>query len=217
MDGRESVVSAATASVQKAKARNRDVTRAALLDAACDSFCARGYEATSLRDIARAVGVNHALIKYYFSDKESIWREAVSAILGQMTDRISAQLASAPAADARSQFQNAVRAFVEFWSGNRNQARLIFWACIEDNDRMRWLSDTFLKRYHDLVASRIRSWREAGVIIDADPTYSVYAGLALSFVPLVFGNEIAYSHGRDVFSASETARLYDLIFASLGR
>ncbi len=43
-------------------------------------FCQKGYGDTSIRDIAQAADVNSALIKYYFGDKEGLFRQVFKEV-----------------------------------------------------------------------------------------------------------------------------------------
>ena len=49
----------------------------ALLDAALDAFAERGYDGTSVREIARDLGVSHNLIPQRIGSKDELWRAAV--------------------------------------------------------------------------------------------------------------------------------------------
>jgi AcrR family transcriptional regulator len=53
-------------------------TRAAIIDAARSEFAAQGYDATSLRGIARAAGVDPALVHHYFGGKPQVFVEVMS-------------------------------------------------------------------------------------------------------------------------------------------
>ena len=52
-------------------------TRGAVLDAARGEFAARGYEKTSMRAIARAAGVDAALLHHYFGSKQQLFIAAL--------------------------------------------------------------------------------------------------------------------------------------------
>lgn len=54
--------------------RNAAATRAAILDAASQRFTNESYEQVGMRDIARDVGVDPALISRYFGSKEELFR-----------------------------------------------------------------------------------------------------------------------------------------------
>ncbi|MEU2772768.1 TetR family transcriptional regulator [Streptomyces sp. NPDC007162] len=53
-------------------------TRDRILAAAREEFSERGYEKTSVRGIAKAAGVDSALVHHYFGTKEQVFEAAVS-------------------------------------------------------------------------------------------------------------------------------------------
>lgn len=55
------------------RARNANATRQAILEAALERFCAESYDDVGMRDIARDVGVDAALISRYFGSKEDLF------------------------------------------------------------------------------------------------------------------------------------------------
>lgn len=57
--------------------RNAAATRSAILDAASKRFSAESYEQVGMRDIARDVGVDPALISRYFGSKEELFRAVI--------------------------------------------------------------------------------------------------------------------------------------------
>jgi AcrR family transcriptional regulator len=65
------------------QSRSED-TRLLLLKAATTSFAYDGFHATSLKQIARAAGVNQALIAYYFGNKQGLYLAVFEAIVGQI-------------------------------------------------------------------------------------------------------------------------------------
>src|SRR5262245_43025456 len=54
--------------------RGREAVMAAVLDAATTLFAARGPAAVSVRDVAAAAGVNHALVHRHFGSKQAVLR-----------------------------------------------------------------------------------------------------------------------------------------------
>ncbi len=56
-----------------------DDTRATIVTSAAAEFSRDGYDATSMRGIARAAGVDPALVRHYFSDKADLFAEAIAA------------------------------------------------------------------------------------------------------------------------------------------
>ncbi len=63
---------------------HRNETYARLLDTACDLFARKGYNATSIREIADAMGIRKASLYYYISSKEDLIYEISRAALEHM-------------------------------------------------------------------------------------------------------------------------------------
>lgn len=85
-------------------ARPREFDEAAVLDAAVQCFWSRGYEATSIRDLAEEMGITGASLYNAFGDKRSLFRRAldhyVAQRLGSRVDRIEASLPPREAIEA---------------------------------------------------------------------------------------------------------------------
>jgi AcrR family transcriptional regulator len=79
-------VAAAAPKKKPAKKRTKptfteQARRKQILEASAETFSTRGYDATSLDDIARAVGVSRGVIFYYFDGKSEIGEQAVKQCL----------------------------------------------------------------------------------------------------------------------------------------
>lgn len=85
-------------------ARPREFDEVAVLDAAVQCFWSRGYEATSIRDLAEQMGITGASLYNAFGDKRSLFRQAldhyVAQRLGDRVDRIEASLPPRKAIEA---------------------------------------------------------------------------------------------------------------------
>src|SRR3954465_6028891 len=86
-------------------------TRAAILAAAQRLFGERGYDATSLRQIADAVGTTKAAVYYHFPAKEHMlleltrpWLDAVGGLVAQMRD---------PPGDAEADQATTLQAYLD--------------------------------------------------------------------------------------------------------
>jgi len=67
-------------------------TRAEILDAALDAFAEAGFEATSIRELTRRLGVSHNLVHHHFGAKQDLWRAALDHGLGPTTEELFALL-----------------------------------------------------------------------------------------------------------------------------
>ena len=70
-------------------ARPREFDEEAVLDAAVECFWARGYEATSVRDLIEKTGLTGASLYNAFGDKRSLYQKALGHYVDQsVADRI---------------------------------------------------------------------------------------------------------------------------------
>ncbi|MEU0008203.1 TetR family transcriptional regulator [Streptomyces sp. NPDC006314] len=70
-------------------------TRDRILTAAREEFSERGYEKTSVRGIAKAAGVDSALVHHYFGTKEQVFEAAIEVAFAPALDA-SGTLADGP-------------------------------------------------------------------------------------------------------------------------
>ena len=78
----------------ESKATGRRGTRGRIQQVAVNLFTTRGYEATSLREIAEELGVTKAALYYHFKTKDEILDSIVNdraAVIGELIDWAAAQ------------------------------------------------------------------------------------------------------------------------------
>ncbi|MFF1450270.1 TetR family transcriptional regulator [Streptomyces sp. NPDC058274] len=99
-------------------------TKEQILTAALELFAAKGYSGTTMRGIAQQAGVDPALIHHFFSNKEGVFQDAVSARLD-----VAALFDSLTDADAElppeRRGERVVRTFLSFWEDESTRPALI--------------------------------------------------------------------------------------------
>jgi len=71
-------------------ARPREFDETAVLDAAIQCFWAKGFEATSVRDLADEMGITGASLYNAFGDKRALYRRALDQyVAGSLSERVS--------------------------------------------------------------------------------------------------------------------------------
>ncbi len=99
-DGRRS------AAVARRRAREQEI-----LDATRALFDARGVRDAQIEDIARAVGINRAIIYRHFSGKEELFALTLVGYLDELQSRLAAVDTTLP---PRDRLQGVTEAFVDF-------------------------------------------------------------------------------------------------------
>lgn len=87
-------------------------TRGEILAAARSLFAADGYDATSLRAVARTAGVDPALVHHYFDGKSDLFAAAFTLPL--RPEELVPQVLDGPVDELGTRL---VRAFLEVWDG----------------------------------------------------------------------------------------------------
>ncbi len=87
--------SAGTVSSSSARPRRKgEITAERILDAAESLFAERGYGATTLRDVAAAVGIRNPSLYNHFSSKESLYAAVLERGIRPVLDMLSAEVES---------------------------------------------------------------------------------------------------------------------------
>jgi len=89
-------------------ARPREFDERKVLEAASDAFWARGYEATSTRDLVKATGLTQPSLYNAFGDKRGLFRAALAYYLITLNQRIARLEGSCPPALAVTTFLHEI-------------------------------------------------------------------------------------------------------------
>jgi AcrR family transcriptional regulator len=95
-------------------------TRLAILDAALALFADKGYFGTSLRDIARVVGVRESALYNYFPGKEALFTALITAAHEQRAERITS-LVEGSAPDPREILERLTAMILDGFAEPRQQ------------------------------------------------------------------------------------------------
>jgi len=95
-------------------------TRGAIVAAARTVFASKGYEAATLRGIARAAGVDPRLVHHYFTGKEDVFVEAM-----QFPVRPGLEIAPIVEAGLDGLGERIVRVFFSAWDGPDQRERIV--------------------------------------------------------------------------------------------
>lgn len=154
-------------------------SRDAILEAALRCFAAKGYAATTIKDLASEADVNSALLYYYFADKETLYRETLRHVARQLGEAAGSRLEDDVPPD------EAVRRFVEqqaeFLIAHQHVPRLLLREMLEHTGRhaesaIVSLIGTVFKALCDVI----RRGQQQGVFRDdVDPRYAAISTVSL--------------------------------------
>jgi AcrR family transcriptional regulator len=97
-------------------------TRAAILDAAREAFAAQGYEKATIRGIARAAGVDPALVHHFYGPKDEVFK---AAVVDALTPIAEAMDGAEPDADPAAVATRLASTLVALWEQEPTKAALL--------------------------------------------------------------------------------------------
>lgn len=145
-----------------------DTTRSAeILREAAKLFAVKGYDGTSVQDIAQAVGINKASLYHFFADKSQIHSTVVILALSRLIELVKEKLKSCPTASDK--VEGFARAHAQYIS---EHSSLYFAAALGYHD----LNDPAVKAkvqrmrdcYEETLRRIIREGIEAGEFRELD-------------------------------------------------
>jgi AcrR family transcriptional regulator len=150
----------------KNRAEKSEARRQAIVTAALDEFCARGFAATRLDDVAARAGVAKGTIYLHFDDKEALFRE----IVGTMLVPLVAVLEEGPPPDVpiRTVIGHFFEMFVQeiYSTQRRNVLRLV----MTEGPRFPELAAFYYRNVVERAMSAMRALlaraRERGELVD---------------------------------------------------
>jgi TetR/AcrR family transcriptional regulator len=159
--------------------------RSRILREAMHLFAARGYDGTSIEEIARAAGITRPTLVYHFGSKAELRDQVLEALLGRWREELPALLAAATSGSDR--FRSTFDALASFFRADPARARLLIREMLDRPEEMAELFRVHLQPWTQLVIDYVRRGQEEGRIRAAvDP--EAYAVQILNAVIVTTGS-----------------------------
>lgn len=165
-------------------AANDDLgAREKILREATRLFAEFGFEGTSLRMIADAVGLQKGSLVYHFETKENI-REAVRDALIDRWKVIVPQIVLT-ASSGENRFERSIAECTRFFREDPNRARFLLRECLDNPAELQARVSSQLAPWLGLLAERIQLGQREGIIHrDVDPLVYVW-GIVIATITVM--------------------------------
>lgn len=157
--------------------------RKQILAAATQLFSRRGFDGTTTREIARAVGINEAIIFRHFTSKEELYWVVVSEQTTVRAERLHRHLRSS--ARTSNAVNNLAEILLNKGHGDGAFVRLVLFSALRKDDLSQRFVRNCLCPSLDLISDYIRAGTKQGWLRDIDPVIG-----ARAFVAMVAGQNL---------------------------
>ena len=168
-----------------AKARNRAIVREDVLEIAAELFRAKGYAATTTRELASALGIEKGSLYYHIASKEEVLYEIISSTTNLNLERVEAAAAAPGTAVERIRRTFAAHIAGVHSDPNKNVTALLELRSVagEQLAELIRVRDRYERVFQDLIEQGQRSGEIRG---DVPPQYLKLALLSMANYTLVW-------------------------------
>ena len=173
--------------------------RGALIEAARECFSQHSFREVTTRMVADRAGVNAALIRYYFINKDGLYQQMLASVAEQFQSTMLRHLEDNP----DNPFEAIFRAHTELAAQNPEIPRLIFKEMAFNEGRGRQLVIDNVARPNKLFMDKLLNGLLAGQAIrnDFDPTILLISTLSMSLMPHLLKPVFEQLEGRPIDKA----------------
>lgn len=142
--------------------------RTQILTHATRLFAERGYDGTSVQEIADAVGIRKPSLLYHFKSKDQLRENVISEMLAHWNALLPTLLMKAT---REERFEATMDALCEFFIEDPDRARIILRETLDRPERMQALLAEFVRPWIALIAEQLERAKSQGMVrsdIDAE-------------------------------------------------
>lgn len=167
-------------------------TRTAILTAARSVFAQKGFEGTTIREVARAARVNNAMIYYFFKDKSDLYRSVIAYSFTALASIWENGIfrSSAP---VRRKIETFIDGYIRFHRKNEDLRRIMAMEFAGSWENVCWICEEYFSESYSPLAELFREGVRTGELRKLDP------GMALtSLIGIIVHNFIMQPYAEQV-------------------
>jgi AcrR family transcriptional regulator len=158
------------------KSRRRDE----ILAAAKVVFASKGFQPTTIADIAKEAGLAYGSVYWYFENKDELFHALMAVEEDALRRHLEgALLGSLGDVDSEAMFRAAVRATFEFFETDRATVKLLFRDSTSFGDRFEKHLAGIYERFVGDIEALVSAAQDRGQIIAAPPRMVAFSVAAL--------------------------------------
>jgi len=183
---------------EQAKPRKEEI-----LDVATRLFAERGYEGTSMNDVAEQVGMRKASLFYHFATKDALYEAVLDRLVASLQVALEAIYVSSGTFPDR--LDAVTETVVTVLASHPYAARLLLREAMDWGPVIRGKLLDRILLVLEAGAAWLRAGQEQGAFVEGDPKQLVLSSIGLHFLPFALGKLVERYMGADVFDEAFVA------------
>jgi AcrR family transcriptional regulator len=144
------------------------VTREGILEAAARIFSEKGFHATSMQDIAKAVQLQKASLYHHFSSKQEILVEILDEALDLINNRLEIVRSQSLSADEK--LRQAMVSYLQTITENQNLAAVLLLEIRSVDPELKARQASRREKFESLWKDLIIEGKQQGIFNNVDPS-----------------------------------------------
>jgi TetR/AcrR family transcriptional regulator len=167
--------------------KNNPETKERILQAAQKEFADRGFSGARMETIARGASINKAMLFYYFSSKDNLYRTVLFGVFSEFFGEIGRAISQPLAPDLF--LERFPEIYIRFIARHPDLVRIMVFDLIHNPENV---TAAMAEIVHDKMPFKplplfklIRGWHGQGLISEADPLHFMMNIVALSIFSFI--------------------------------
>lgn len=155
--------------------KKRDSAQQRILKSAVKEFAKSGFWGARVSRIAKGAGINKAMIFYYFSSKEKLYRVIMEESLKGLLEDVGKSIMKTD--DPERLFEVLPEVYIRFFSKKQFLAKIIIHDLVQNPDHIsKIITDIFQNtsfKPQIILQGMVHKWYEKGIISESDPVHII--------------------------------------------
>ncbi|HVY98244.1 MAG TPA: TetR/AcrR family transcriptional regulator [Dongiaceae bacterium] len=182
----------------RARRRDKEATKCALIEAAVATFAARGFDGATTKEVAARAGVNEGLIQRYFAHGNMGGKAGLlQAILGGLCGERLTACRMKPAADGpTAEITQFLQHEIEQAQSNRDLLRVMLSRALVDPDLAQSMKQHYSQSRIPFLIERLRPFQADGRLDPAVDLQALAETIAVFAYGLGFMQQLVFAEDR---------------------
>jgi len=158
-----------------------------ILDASLEEFAVFGFEGARVDRIAQKADINKAMIFYYFSSKQNLYRTVIKEVLLDFIPRVQRVVMEAHTPE--SLFEILPALYIRYFSAKKEVIKIICREMIHSPQNITPLMREIFAEFPDapskMLPRVIREWHSKGLLSESDPVQFIFNIVPLCLFPFI--------------------------------